>query len=524
MSILKRSAAVLVAAVALLVAAAMPAFADDDYTITVQTEVGGKEYHAYQIFAGTVSGDILSNVVWGSGVNAEDGKIEGRTASEYVSDLQAGTITAEQFAQIVDGHLPGNGVTLSRNTEGTGYAATVTGGGYYLIVDKSTPGDYGTYDAHILRVAGNVTVSPKSGAPTLTKQVSKVLSSQYVNAISLSRGDTAYFSLTATLPSNIAHYEKYHMVITDTLPCGLSLASSVNDIHVYVVNGNTHNEVKESDRTIEVGTNQDGMTTITVTIDDVKTAVPNADENKAPIVASDTIVVAFEAKLNGEESVYGSDGNVNEAVLKYSNDPNDPDSYRTSLSQTPLQTARVYSYQLKITKVDSADGTELAGASFKVHRYKDGTTDQYLKETVTSTSHVHEWVTDIDDATEFTTDSDGKIEIRGLSSGVYRLIETKAPAGYNLAAEPIRLTINDSIGSDGTLEALSASAEGGSVSGTPVSDKGTGTVSITVKNNAGATLPTTGGIGATIFYVVGAALVICAAAALIVKRRGAERR
>ena len=130
------------------------------------------------------------------------------------------------------------------------------------------------------------------------------------------------------------------------------------------------------------------------------------------------------------------------------------------------------------------------------------------------------WSKNVSDATTLVTDGNGQIKVNGLAAGTYYLKETKAPDGYNQLENPVEMVIGAAIGVDTTtgeqeLTALSITVDG--KEGT--ADTNTGTVTATIINNKGVTLPSTGGIGTTIFYVIGGILVIGAAVVLIVRRR-----
>lgn len=125
------------------------------------------------------------------------------------------------------------------------------------------------------------------------------------------------------------------------------------------------------------------------------------------------------------------------------------------------------------------------------------------------------------------SDENGLFKVIGLDDGTYYLKETVAPSGYNTLADPIRLVIaaNTNNGQNGfgkttELTTIDVTVDNGSAKGGTVA---TGTVSITVENNRGTTLPGTGGIGTTIFYVVGGGLMVVAAILLITKKRMENR-
>ena len=180
----------------------------------------------------------------------------------------------------------------------------------------------------------------------------------------------------------------------------------------------------------------------------------------------------------------------------------------------------VLTYQLNINKVDSEDNdTKLEGARFVVHRLGDG--DQ--KEYYSLENNTVAWVFNQDDATEFTTDEDGSVSVPGLDSGEFYLTETKAPDGYNLLAEDLKVTITSKFadqtnwnGTSSPLSGLTVSVDdGGGASG----NAATGVIAITVENESGSSLPSTGGVGTTLLYVSGISLIVFASVGLWAMRK-----
>lgn len=480
----------LLLAMVMMMSAAITAMAEETYSITINNSAEGHTYEAYQIFTGVLStkedGDkVLSNIVWGSGVS-EAGQTALGDAAAKAETLKT-EADAKAFAKEVAPYL----------TTAAGSASTVTDGkyvisgrtpGYYLVKDQdaSVTGEGDAYTEYIIKVVGNVTTEPKSDVPEVEKKVKDINDSTddamtgWQDSADYDIGDSIPFQLKATLADNVSSYTTYKVVFHDTLSKGLTYN---NDAKVYIDGAETDGF------TVTSTVNADGTTTLTVSSDDVKAL--GAGDNSV-------ITVEYTATLN-ENAVLGSAGNLNNVYLEYSNNPNKSEAGNNETGNTPADKVIVFTYKTIINKVDGED-KPLTGAEF--------TLEKYNKET-------DEWkaiaVVKNDEGTTFT--------FSGLDDGDYRLTETKTPAGYN-TIDPIEFTItaeHDVLSDNPALTSLSGDATTGEITFTP--DTTEGALSADVVNKAGSTLPETGGMGTTIFYVLGAILVLGAAIMLIAKKR-----
>ena len=255
-----------------------------------------------------------------------------------------------------------------------------------------------------------------------------------------------------------------------------------------------------------------GGGSLTITFDNLKTV--------ASVTSDSEIVVKYTAKLLNT-AVSGQPGNPNEVYLEYASNPNFSGTGTPPTSHTPEDTVLVFTYQLNVNKVDGADTTKhLSGAEFKLKCVKAETEATWNGKWVTVTDNkVTGWVDTQDKGTALTTGTDGLAWVAGLDAGTYELYETKAPVGYNRVKDPIKIVIAATLdkGEDTpaltalTIKVGSGAAEDGNMAG--------GTVAATVQNNAGATLPETGGIGTTLFYIIGGTLVVGAAVFLVIRKR-----
>ena len=481
---LKRMAS-LILALALALVLAVPAMAAETYSITINNSATGHTYEAYQIFTGDLSGTTLSNIVWGSGIS-EAGQTALGDAAAKAETLKT-EADAKAFAKEVAPYLTTVAGSANTVTNGT-YVISGLTAGYYLVKDQdgSLTGDADSYTEYIVKVVSDTTANPKSSVPTVEKKVKDINDSTddamtgWQDSADHDIGDSVPFQLKATLADNVSAYTTYKVVFHDTLSKGLTYN---NDAKVYI-------DGKETDGfTVTSTVNADGTTTLTISCDDVKALGAG---NSA------VITVEYTATLNSN-AVLGSAGNPNEVYLEYSNNPNKSEAGNNETGNTPEDKVIVFTYKVIVNKVDS-DNKPLTGAEFTLEKYNKET-DKW--EAITAVKN--------DEGTTFT--------FSGLDDGKYRLTETKTPAGYNSIA-PIEFTItaeHDVLADDPALTSLSGNATTGEITFT--SSTAEGSLSTNVVNKAGSTLPSTGGIGTTIFYVLGAVLVVGAGVVLVTKKR-----
>ena len=497
-------------------ALATTAFAEETtYSITINNSTAGHTYEAYQIFTGDLATNeagnkVLSNIVWGSGVS-EAGQTALGDAAAKAETLKT-EADAKAFAKAVAPYLTTAAGSANTVTDGK-YVISGLAAGYYLVKDQdgSLTGDADAYTEYIIKVVSDTTATPKSSVPTVEKKVkdtndSTSVTSGWQDSADYDIGDSVPFQLKATLANNVSSYTTYKVVFHDTLSKGLTYN---NDAKVYIDGTETNGF------TVTATVNADGTTTLTVSCDDVKALGAGN---------SSVITVEYTAKLN-ENAVLGSAGNPNKVYLEYSNNPNKSEEGNNETGETPKDVVIVFTYKTIINKVDS-ETKPLTGAAFKLEKLikgEDGAADT--------------WTT----VKEFTADeTTTSFTFSGLDDGQYKLTETKTPAGYN-TIDPIYFVIeatHDETADAPTLKTLNAyltDANGNKQTemkdGESVNiDLGTvdltaGSITTTVVNKSGSELPSTGGIGTTIFYVLGGVLVLAAVVLLVTKKRmsGAEK-
>lgn len=490
--------------VLLMTSLALPAAADDGaptptattYTITINKSDANRAYDAHQIFTGDISTQELSNVEWGDGIT-EAGK------AALIARFAAGVenASADDVAQAIlteaDAMDAAEILGAAGNLQNPGRFAYTNGHyelaglepGYYMIVDNSElSGEAAaSLSAYMMRLVKNVTVTPKDSVPTLEKKVSDINDSlqsdhdTHLESADYDIGDTVPFHIHITLGNNIEQYEEYEIVITDTLSKGLTYQGNL------VVKYGTHALDSSCYRVTDPVANANGTSTFTIVFDDLYQMKDSSGTAVTPH-AGGNLIINYEATLN-EDAVVGSAGNINTASMTFSNNPNGEGT-----GKTPEDTAIVFTYQLNVNKVDQ-DGDPLAGAEFTL--YKNDINGEWIP------------------VSRYTTNSEStSFSFAGLDDGEYKLVESKTPAGYN-TIEDMLFNITAEHGT--TLVSLN----GEPISGTIELDASaeTGILSTTVVNEKGATLPSTGGIGTTIFYMAGGLLVCVAIVVLVTKKR-----
>ncbi len=540
----KKLLGLLLAAVMVL-AMGVPTFAaSGSYTLTISGASDGHTYEAYQIFAGDLSENeqTLSNVKWGDGVNGEallaalKGTEEEPTAyqtcmtaadvAKVLESYENNSSEMKAFADIAGQHLTKttSGTASAYNEDSKSYTISGLAAGYYLVKDKddSVPGT-DAYTDFILKVVQNTTVTPKSDVPTVEKKVQEDdkynqdggYGNGYNDVADWNIGDAVPFKLIGTLPTNFADYDIYQYIFHDTLSDGLDL--NEGSIKVYYASdkaGTDKTEIPLGKYEVEApGTEGTDQCSFEVAFADL-TSVEGVTANKY-------IIVEYTATLNKDAEI-GLPGNPNKVYLEFSNNPNSGGEGDTG--KTPEDKVIVFTYELDVTKVDGADAdTKLEDAEFKLYD-ENG---KYV--IVDADGKVIGWADNEAGGSTLKSDENGLFKVSGLDDGTYWLKETKAPDGYNLITDPIKIeikatTVNDQdwTAMEGPADALTALEIKVTVGSTTTSGNGdteSGIVATDIENNKGAELPETGGMGTTIFYVLGAILVLGAGGLLIARRR-----
>lgn len=485
-------------------------------------------YKAYQIFSGTQTSGVaaLGDVAWGSGIKGANFLAALKKDTRFVvnsKNIFADCTTAADVAAIMAKEKDDSAVAKAfanvavqyLTTTAVDIAASATSvnlkPGYYLLVDVTIPGEGAAMNSALLQVTakGNVDIAKKYSVPTVNKSV-KDTDGKWGEAADWCIGSDVPFQLIGSMPTNYNDYETYKYVFHDTLCNALKYNG---DVKVYVRNGSTDTELTNGFTVTPDKAAAAGGGSLTITFDNLK--------NVKSVTSSSTIVVKYTAKLL-DTAVIGQPGNPNEVYLEYANNPNFSGTGTPTTSNTPKDTVLVFTYQLNINKVDGADTTKkLQNAEFKL-KCIAAETDATWKDkwvTVDANNKVTGWVDTQDKGTALITGADGLAQVIGLDAGTYELYETKAPGGYNKLKEPIKIVITATLDKSEDNPALTALTIKVDDSAAKAGDVTKGTVSTTVTNNSGATLPETGGVGTTLFYIIGGVLMVGAAVLLVTRKR-----
>ena len=373
---------------------------------------------------------------------------------------------------------------------------TELGLGYYLVVETNAPKGYVASVPFFVAVPTSntaddsnknpentqatswvydITARPKNESVSIDKKI--VESGKGKDATQAGVGETVTYEITSISPKYTQEYFTENgaekdptYTIHDTLSAGLTynknLAVTVDGAELKNTNTDVYyNVAGETDRGFSIAFTKKFLQT---------------EKYKGK-----SVKVTYTATVN-KNAVVGTDGNTNTVTLDYNRTPGS-----NTTSATGTTTPKVYTYGLKLTKKDGKDNnTVLTGAEFKIYKVVDGTETQ---------------ITNLDGMTDgiYTTSSAGKITIKGLNAGTYKLEEVKAPRGYTLLKDKIEFTITGAEPANGTVTTTTNGFKA----------EGDGYVSTTVTNNQGFNLPSTGGMGTYIFTIAG--LVIMAGAAFL---------
>lgn len=471
----KKLLALLLAVVMVFAVGAMTVFAEEEPATTKLTINDADEaatYAGYQLMSSTDDGNGKFAYTVNSKYSALMQELLGKTTDSAVIDAIAAMdedairdFADELYAKIKTAGLAAD-ETLQSKT------AKEVAQGYWMIAETTDTADKAKATSQVIldtKGTAELTVTPKKDLPDVKKEADKTTADV---------GQEVTFTLTGTTKNFSDSYTKYEYIFEDTMTnlafVEDSVAVTIDGAAVSLTDANT-----KDDYTASCVGNK-----LTVTFADLKDVVTKDSK----------IVVTYKATVT--EDAIESGESENEVIVKYSNNPYDASKTGT----TPPSDVKVYVINLIIDKYDGSDNTkklENAVFTLKNSDNKFYSWDDTNKKVVWTNEQV-----------TFKTDADGAIKFEGLAIGTYTLTEITAPDGYNKLAAPITVAVTASDNADGgkTYSAATATFEAHN-----------GTVS--VENNSGTELPSTGGMGTVLFITVGAILFVAAGIVLTAKKR-----
>ncbi len=513
-------------AVVMVLAMAAPSFAGTIKIIGKDNQsLAGKTFDVYQLFSATITEDVGPDTQIAYTVNPvfKDDLIEileitttGKTDEQVNADIvraieEKKESKVREFAEAVRAKLTGKvvtkSVTVGTPTDGSivsEYTIEDLDPGYYIIVEQNAVS--GATSLCMLESAGaSQEITIKSDVPTIDKHIGSNASSTILGT-SVNVGDEVPFVLTSKVPS-MEGYESYKYIIHDTLSKGLRYNISSAKVMV---------GTQQADIVVQNEEQDDGTEKLTITVNNFISYANSTGEN---------IVITYSATLTEDAIVRPNE--ENEVYLEYSSNPYDEEE----TNKTPEKKVYVYNFDIEIDKfVEDEQDTKLSDAKFVLYKEGENNSKEYYF--WNSDTKKVEWVTITDEGldeaivnntiTEVTTDKNGAAHFEGLAAGSYKLLETVAPNGYNKLETPVEITITTSYNDDGTLNGEEfTSTNINNENGITVKHEIDGRYSLVagIANNAGALLPSTGGIGTTIFYAVGIILMAGAVFFIVRKKR-----
>lgn len=579
------------------VSMAFAAEGDGSITISQAEKNDGTTFKAYQIFKATVTdtengGKTAQNITWASDTVSTK-VIDAINSWENDRSLKAGDKlpnkpTPQEVADFITAHA-GDCTAGSESTKGTRIATDNIlyavanavknetpvdsdivagtpwspdddhGNGYYLFVtNESSLGtdkkNTGTSPIFALVGGEAVTVAEKTSIPTVNKQIlaaTPVDPTQQTNGwagVANSQiGQEVTYKLTGKVADNYATYDSYAYKFTDTLSNGLDYVKDSLNVYALDSSGN-YTLIDDTAYKLTTPSNDSRVLTVDFVVD--------KDNNKKGLkdvqgVDADTqIVVFYRAKLNknavtGNGDSDGKKGNYNTVKLEYSNNPS------TEETGTSVESgAGDFTFKLNLNKVDQGTEKGLKGAEFSIQSADADTLNQYVASKnspdgkVVAGQLVNFSDKDIPDYLKFSSDDKGKIEVKGLDAGSYKVTEIKAPNDKYTVANPFTFTIKADYKDDAAeLEKITVSPSQnderrsdvalGTLDNTPgdntltvtkntAANVQTGEVNITIGNTKQVGLPLTGLNGVTFTWIAGGAVLCIGVAHLIRSRKQAE--
>lgn len=475
---LSRKILSLVLALVMVMGLAATAFAEEGGetttkgSITIENALSGETYHAYQILY-LESYNAEKNIYAYKANPAWEEWLKEKPQRAYVSVDPQGYVTwvkdadPADFAKAAKGQLSGRTAdgSVTANADGSATISDLELG-YYLV--DSTVGAL----CELNTTKPDVEITDKNTAPNIKKEVQEDSDEKWGDVNDADIGQDVNFKSTVSAKPGARKY-----VVHDKMDAALKFDGVTS--------------ITAGDTTLTEGTDYTVVTTGLT--DDCTFHIAFTETYLNSITADTDIVINYTAKLTSD-AVAGT-GYVNETWLDYGDN-----------QHTERDTTTTYTWKLPIYKYHKAGETKkpLAGAEFILYKGSEESNRDYAQVT---NGKLTGWTKVKTDAARLVSGDDGMIAVEGLDADTYYLEETKAPGGYNRLAGPVKVEISHDVSAEGTQMTHTLKQD------TTVVDK------VEIENQSGTELPSTGGIGTTIFYVLGSILVIGAAVLLITKKR-----
>ena len=562
---MKKAFAMILAIMMVLSLAATAFAAGDTTTLIVNTEgYAERTFNAYRVLTATNDGEAFNYEVvpafraaLASALEIDTTDKTGAVIDNAILEGIAALTTGESVRHFADDlYRAIKAANIAADiTDWNGSAKTVDQG-YWLIVDVTENLTNESNSLVILDTAGDasVTVNLKADTTTSEKKVDDENDSisddiagnedgrEWQDTSDYDIGDKVPFIVTGQLANDVTSYSYYSFKIVDTVSAGLThLGNTAEDTNIQLLlNGQvqtlkaagTEGEadwVYEIDGQVLTVYPNYGYTTNDGTAVDASAAnggdlLQLFDEGTShDVINSSTFTLRYNCLLN-ENAVVGGTGNKNTAKTVVSNNP-----YDDGFGETPEDTTVTFTYKFVVDKTDPK-GNPLTGAEFSLYKFiAEGKGTYTGEETVAATAEeaakngtyfnhpgansygkfvAVDRLTINDAGTQFT--------FNGIDDGYYLLLETTVPDGYK-GIEPVEFYVTAKHNTSGVTE-LKATVKGGT-NQTISGDTATGALNAVIENHSGSELPSTGGIGTTIFYALGGLMAVSALVLLITKKR-----
>lgn len=479
---MKRALTILLA-LALLLALNVPALAEGGGSITINNAVNGKDYTIYRIF------DLNSHNTDYSAVNYKVSAkwsgffADGAEGLNYVNIDSQGYVTwktgasAADFATKALAYAKAHSIVHDGKTTAANGKAEFTDLtlGYYLV--ETSLGALCSLDT----TKPSVTINEKNSAPVPDKKVQEDSTSNWGKLNDADVGQTVSFETTIRVVDGVPK----DYVLHDVMSAGLNFNESS-----VVIKVGSRTLTKDTDYTVVASGLNDGCTF-------------EVRFTNGVLKPNDVAVVTYSATVN-DKAVIGGAGNKNTTHLDYINNGD--------VTHSPASETTTYVWKMSVLKYAEKNDQEipLAGAKFVLYKMENTTTKYAV---VDANNRLTGWTETESSASVFTTPTDGRFTVSGLDADTYYLKETVAPDGYNLLADPIEVTITSTEANGALTSSVTYKVDSTSVTANP---------DVKVLNQTGALLPETGGMGTTVFYLVGSLLVLVAVVLLVTRKKMAS--